>query len=297
LIRLDYDEIGGRYLIRKGLKDVARKLLVWSLLESNKKRGEAELKRRLVEIVPDISKQYTTFCIASDDTYLIEKVRTQHAFQIGLALKAIDMFIGGSESRRVNIVDIGDSSGTHLRYLSGLTRDHDIEIMSMSVNLDPEAVRKIRGCGLPVIQCRAEELHLAEEGIAADIFLSYEMLEHLFDPISFLHSLAGGSACSYFVITVPSVRRSRVGLHHIRRIAQGNVHAENTHIFELCPEDWDLIYEFSGWNVLFRDRYTQYPERGLLHMTKYLWRRIDFDGFYGVILKRNPEKTQQYQSW
>ena len=284
-------------MIRKGIGELVRKLFVRSLLKSNRNRGEAALKQRLMEIVPDISRQYTTFCVDSDDTYLTEKVRTQHAFQIGLALKAIHMFIGASENRRVNIIDIGDSSGTHLRYLNELAKEHDIEIMSMSVNLDPEAVRKISGYGLPVVQCRAEEIHLVKGGIEADIFLSYEMLEHLFDPINFLHSIACDSTCSYFVITVPYLKRSRVGLHHIRQGSTGNVCAENTHIFELCPEDWDLIYEFSGWEVLLRDCYTQYPERGFLHMMKYFWRRTDFDGFYGVILKRNHEKAKQYKNW
>jgi hypothetical protein len=123
------------------------------------------------------------------------------------------------------------------------------------------------------------------------------MLEHLFDPIGFLHTIAEKSACEYFLVTVPYVYRSRIGLHKIRAGDSGPMYAENTHIFELCPEDWDLLFAFSGWDVLLRDRYTQYPVKGLLRFTKAVWRKFDFDGFYGVVLKKNLENSKRYRDW
>ena len=50
----------------------------------------------------------------------------------------------------------------------------------------------------------------------ADLFLSFQMLEHLFDPVSCLHELASKTSTDYFVVTVPYVARSRVGLKYLR---------------------------------------------------------------------------------
>ncbi len=272
-------------------------LLVRSLRASSNQRGYGDLKKKLVEIVPDISNQYTFLDINPDDVFLTEKVRSQHAFQMDLLLRALEIFNNEKKQDLVNVVDVGDSAGTHLLYLNGMAKEMGIAVRSMSVNLDPEAIRKIEACGMAARQCRAEELHLQKDGICADIFISYEMLEHLLDPVGFLHDISKHSSCSYFVITVPYVRQSRVGLHHLRRKSPAPVYAENTHIFELCPEDWGLIFNFAGWEVVYQDCYTQYPSFGLLNLTKYLWRRKDFDGFLGVILKRSPEKAGQYRSW
>jgi len=283
--------------IKKTIAGRINNILIHSLVQSTEERGETSLKNRLMSIVPDISEQYTTFRIDSKDNYINTKVRAQHTFQTSLTLKTIELLINKTCERKIKIVDIGDSSGTHLRYLEGLKEDYSIEIQSMSVNLDPEAVRKIKSQGLDAMQCRAEELHLVNGGVSADVFLSFQMLEHLFDPVSFLHSMAVHAACSYFVITVPYVKTSRVGLHHLRNNLQQEVWAENTHIFELCPGDWDLIFRFSGWEIAARDLYKQYPSSGLLSWTKYLWRRLDFEGFYGVILKKSSDDSKYYRSW
>ncbi|HRR41120.1 MAG TPA: hypothetical protein P5244_07810, partial [Syntrophales bacterium] len=111
------------------------RIMTWSLARSNRQRGEQDLKNRLISIVPDISEQYTAFRLDGDNRYLLEKVRGQHAFQMGLALKAIEMFVRGKGADKVNVVDIGDSAGTHLRYLEGLKEDLGIDMASMSVNL------------------------------------------------------------------------------------------------------------------------------------------------------------------
>lgn len=280
--------------IRKMIRAFIEKLLIVSLQTANRQRGESDLKKKLIRLVPDITHQYSTFSIPSQNQYLVENVRCQHAFQMSLTMKAIGL-ISKVEGEPIQIVDIGDSAGTHVLYLEGLARDAGFHIEALSVNLDPESIKKIESKGLKAVQCRAEELHRL--GVHPDLFLSYEMLEHLFDPIGFLHTIAENTTCEYFLITVPYVYRSRIGLHQIRAGHNGPIYAENTHIFELCPEDWDLLFAFSGWDVLLRDRYTQYPGNGLLRLTKALWRKVDFDGFYGVVLKKNLEKSKQYKDW
>lgn len=280
----------------KKINYIIEKILTLSLLKSNKNRKEVALKKRLSEIVPDLTNQYTTFKIDMNNKYISNKIRGQHTFQINLALKAIELI--GSANKKLNIVDIGDSSGTHLIYLNELLAERGISARTLSVNMDTIAVNKIKSKGLNAILGKAEELHLmTNENLRPDIFLLFEVLEHLFNPIDFLHNMATKSQCEYFAITVPYVRKSRVGFHQLRKNNNQNTHAENTHIFELSPDDWDIIFKFSGWEVVYRDRYTQYPNSFPLNLTKYYWRKTDFEGFYGIVLKQNLEFSQKYLDW
>ena len=282
--------------MRSILKTIIFYLLNKALILTNIQRNEKNLKEKLAHIVPDLANQYTIFKIDMDNQYLVNKVRGQHSFQISIALKAIELLkVTKGQDLDINIVDIGDSSGAHLIYLNELLEDNKIN--TLSVNLDSVAVDKIKDKGLNSLLCRAEELHLHKEGLKADIFLSYEMLEHLLDPISFLHTMAEKSECEYFVITVPYVYKSRVACQFVNNGLKGDFQAENTHIFELSPNDWDTIFKFSGWEIVHSDKYTQYPNSFPLNMTKYLWRKLDFDGFYGVILKKDSTYSKRYLDW
>lgn len=285
------------HLIKQKVKKLAKSILTAAVLSSNRSRGESELKAELVKIVPDISKQYTTFDVAENDTYLNENIRCLHAFQISLALRAVNRISLTTDNKHLNIVDIGDSSGTHILYLNEILSRRGINATALSVNLDPIAVEKIKAKGLHAIHCRAEELSTIEGGVDADIFLLYETLEHLFDPVSFLHTLSTKTNCQYLVLTVPYLVRSRVGLQHLRLNTKAEMYAENTHIFELCPSDWNLLFRFSGWKIVEADIYTQYPKWGLLNFAKYIWRKFAFDGFYGVILERDHSVSNRYKSW
>lgn len=267
-----------------------------SLKSSHRAKNLSNLVAELERLVPDLSHQYTNFKLDMSDPYIRLKLRGQHAFQVSMALKAFERI--SDNNRVINIVDIGDSSGTHLIYLRELFANSDYKIEVSSVNTDPVAVERIRKRGLAAIECKAEDLHKNPEfNRSADLFLSFEMLEHLLDPVSFLRNMAVESECKLFALTVPLVKKSRVGVHHIRRKLSGKFSNERVHIFELCPDDWKLLFNFSGWEVVLEDRYTQYPEKGMLNLTKFAWRRIDFDGFYGVVLRKNLAISNQYTSW
>jgi len=279
-------------ILIKYLKRIKKIILTKSLAASTKERGELELKNKLTSIIPDLSDQYSTWKLDMDDTFLVEKIRSQHTFQINSVLKAIQFL---DDKKIINIVDVGDSSGTHLTYLKYLLSDSSININALSVNLDETAISKIKQKGIEALLCRAEDLQ--KHDIHADIFLSFEMLEHLFDPISFLHSISENSNCKFLIITVPYLQKSRIGLRQVMNNSRDEFFAENTHIFELCPSDWDMVFKFSGWKIIYSDKYTQYPKSGLLNLTKHEWRRIDFDGFYGVILKIDDSFSKKYKSW
>lgn len=269
------------------LRMIVERVQQISLIKALEIQNLTDVYNQLKEIVPDISGQYSNFKISSN--YLMINVRALHSFQISLAIRALEMFRERFPSNEICIADIGDSAGTHVRYLKYLFPT----INAVSVNLDPCAVEKIRKQGLNAILARAEDV-----SIDCDIFLSYEMIEHLSDPVSFLRRLStSNNEKQLFVVTVPYLKESRVGLHHIRRGEKKNVNAENTHIFELSPQDWSLLFQHAGWEIVHEEIYLQYPRRGFWRLTQPLWRKLDFEGFYGVIMRRNSKWSECYQDW
>ena len=210
------------------------KLLILSINKALKEQQLFELKNKLSSIVPDIRHQYS--CFEIDTKYLELKVRAEHAFQFSLIQKAIDILDITEDS---SIVDIGDSSGTHIQYIISLLGNFH----ALSVDLNPKAVEKVKNKGLVAVCARAEELD--KFGITADLFLSFEMLEHLHNPIDFLRNLSTTN-CKGFVLTVPYRAQSRVSLNHIRHNNKMKVSAENTHVFELSRQDWKLLLRHSG---------------------------------------------------
>ena len=276
-------------IIPTSIKPFLRKIYQWllkmSIEKASKEQGLKNIADELAKTVLDITDQYTTFKVANP--YVKVKVRNQHAFQIALANEVI------SEFEKLTIVDIGDSAGTHLQYIMGL-HSKNREIQCLSVNLDAQAVEKIQQKGLDAVNARAEDLH--NYNINADIFLCIQTLEHLMNPCHFLHELSTKTNAKYMVITVPYLKNSRVGLHHIRG-GLGNVYAENTHIFELSPKDWKLLVRHSGWDIVKEKLYRQYPRRGLFWITKALWKRFDYEGFYGMILTKDDTWSSRYMDW
>lgn len=268
------------------LRKIFFRLLEKSLIQARKEQGLNNLARQLKQISPDITDQYS--CFKVQGSYLETKVRAQHAFQISLVNKIINEF------DHPTIVDIGDSSGTHLQYLIGLHKKDKV-LRCLGVNLDAEAIKKIQSKGFEAIQARAENLD--QYNINADIFLCFETLEHLMDPIHFLHELSTKTKASYLIITVPYVRQSRIGLHHLRNKRDEEVFAENTHIFEFCPKDLKLIVRHAGWQIVSEKIYLQYPKYNTMRITKPLWKKYDFEGFYGLILKRDNTWSKKYLDW
>lgn len=239
------------------------------------------IARSLEKAEPDIKDQYSSFEL--NTSYLIKKVRMIHAFQISLLESIINEF------KNLVIVDIGDSSGTHLKYINELYAK-DKKIDCVGLNFDSKAIGKIKARGFKAIQARAEQL--AEYKINADIFLCFEVMEHLTDPHGFLNILATKTNAQYVVITVPYVRHSRVGLDPIRDGYNGIIPAEGDyHVFEFSPEDWKLLAKHTGWFVEAEKVYLQYPKWNILYLTKSLWRRFDYEGFYGMILRKNNATT------
>lgn len=257
-----------------------------SLEKAAREQNLDGLSDKLKNLVPDIKDQYTTFKLESGYDQL--KARIMHAFQMSLVNKVIDKL------QKATIVDIGDSAGTHLKYIMGL-HAHNKDIKTLSVNMDSEAIERIKAKGLKALRAKAEDMENLR--VNADIVLCFQTLEHLMDPCRFLHQLSKVGGVKYAIVTVPYLRRSRVGLYHIRQNRQDNINAERTHIFELSTKDWKLIMRHAGWDIAEERVYFQYPKTGLFRITQPLWKKFDFEGFYGMILKKDDKWSSKYPDW
>lgn len=273
--------------INQFIESVAR----WSLLLSVKENHFSSLMERLRAIVPDISQQQSAESLVFSP-YVELKRRVLQTFQCQMMLKVVEML----NQKHLTVVDIGDSAGTHMLYLKELVKDK-CSVDTLSVNLDPRAIEKIKKRGLPAILKRAEEIDLND--MTVDLFTSFEMVEHLHDPATFLHRLAKSENGKYLLLTVPYLHQSRVGFHHLRRHMSGPVHAEEVHVFELSPEDWKLLMKHSGWKVVYERIYYQYPRRlPIINLIlRIFWKNTDFEGFWGVILEKDLSYSSQYQDW
>lgn len=267
-----------------------QRLNKWSIRAALSENGLSGLAERLRKIVPDISGQESTQGGLNDCSEI--KRRLLQAFQCSLMFKAIEYLSPGN----LTVVDIGDSAGTHMLYLKELAKDK-FNINSISVNLDPRAIEKIKARGLMAILCRAEDLDLGAREV--DLLISFEMVEHLHNPAVFFRRLAKKSTCNKLVITVPYMKRSRVGLSHIRNGSKKTIFAEEEHIFELSPEDWALLMLHSGWRVTYGKSYYQYPRKWpvISQILAAYWRKTDFEGFWGAILEKDTTFSDCYQDW
>jgi 2-polyprenyl-3-methyl-5-hydroxy-6-metoxy-1,4-benzoquinol methylase len=273
--------------IKDKIKDAGKKILVQSLKNAIREQKLEETYKQLEQILPNIDDQYTNDKI--EDEYYRTKIRGLHAFQISLVKKALEL-LKYDGKQKMTIVDIGDSSGNHLLYLKAMFNTID----SLSVNLDKNAVEKIIGKGLRAIHTRAEKVQ--EYNINPDIYLSFEMIEHLHDPCNFLKAISETN-CKLFVATVPYVKQSRIGLHHITNKVETVQSGEAVHIFELSPEDWKLLFKHSGWEIAYERTYMQYPKIGAITPVKTYFKNKDYEGFYGAILKPNPLWKDRYKDW
>jgi hypothetical protein len=271
-----------------------QRLSAWSIASAVKEQGLQPLSLELAKIIPDLRDQYTS---GFDETeyrrYWEAKMRGLHAWQIQCVLDSLEHLTEDG----VVIADIGDSSGNHGIYLKGLDNAGRISDV-ISVNLDPVAVEKVTSKGGKAILSRAEDLDL--QNIKSDLFLSFEMIEHLTDPVRFLHSLALEGHSEYLLMTVPYRRQSRFGGDYMRLDSDSQpeeMSAEEVHVFEFSPEDWLLLAKFAGFTPVFTRRYLQYPRRSPLRLLAPLWRAVDFEGFFGVLLKRDLSLAKKYTGW
>jgi len=273
--------------VKKLLEQVSKFSIQLALLQNRRGRLVKELKK----IVPDISNQESSEASTFNDYWELKR-RALQAFQCRLMLRALE----GIEKRSLLVVDIGDSAGTHMLYLKSLA-GNKFELDTVSVNLDPRAIAKIQARLLKAVLCRAEDFAMDDKKV--DLFTSFQMVEHLHNPAIFFRRLAKKSSCDRMVVTVPYLKKSRVGLHHTRHGVVRPFFAEDEHIFELCPQDWALLILHAGWRVKHGEIYYQYPRKIPLvsPLLSWFWKNTDYEGFWGVVLEKDTTLSDCYQDW
>lgn len=271
-----------------------QKMSAASIASAIREQGLADLVAQLRGAVPDLSDQFTEALDREEyDRYWEIKMRGQHAWQMRCVQDSLKE-IGGTD---LILADIGDSSGNHGAYIRALAGKDQVARI-VSVNLDPVAVEKVRAKGGEAVLCRAEELDLQQ--IRPQLFLSFETVEHLTDPVRFLHALATEGSAEHLLMTVPFRRKSRFGGAHMRlakSVLPDAMTAEEVHIYEFSPEDWVLLADFAGFKPVFTSTYLQYPRRGALRAMAPIWRKLDFEGFFGVLLRRDLSLASRYTGW
>ena len=271
---------------------MTQRILKWGLNRTYAQNHMDELETLMRKADVDITKQYTEK-FDYDDYYRL-KLRNQHCFQIGFTKKNLGLMLG--DKKYCTIVDIGDSSGNHLRYLRTILEAEGVKLDGISVNLDETAVDKINASGGKAVLCRAEEY---DAGTEIDCYLSFEMVEHLHNPALFFYKLAKSNHSKYIIITVPYVNSSRCGLHYSYDNEDTPITAEQEHIFELSPLDWERLAFHSGWKLLDKEIYYQYPKKyGLLsYFLKRLWMKNDYEGFLALSFEREMTVADRYTDW
>lgn len=275
---------------RSKLRSTVQTLMRKAILVAGREQNLLEMYAALEEWVPDIGDERSNYAVNTD--YLRASFRMLDAFQMQLALSAIS---SSAENQPLHVLDIGDSGGRHQLYLRHLLAGRQVN--SLSVNLDERAVARIKAKGLSALCARAEDI--CAYGTHTDLALCFEMLEHLTDPVRFLYALSSGGKVGRLIVTVPFVRRSRVALDHLRRgiAPTERVHAENVHIFEFNPDDWELLFRHSGWRTRVKHVYLQYPKRHLLGVMRPVFSRIGHEGFVGFILEPDSSYSNIYLDW
>ncbi len=247
------------------------------------------LYQRLCDILPELNVELSEF---DYNKSVKNQERICHVCQCEIFLKFIDLL---TDQEKINVVDIGDNSGKQITYFKNLVTGKDIN--GLSVNLDPHVVKAMKQKGFEAILCRAEDLDLEDRKI--DTFCTFSMIEHLHDPVGFLYKLATKGNSEYLIIGTPYYRNSRVGLWDVKHRKNKIRKAETTHIFELSPTDWALLFQHSGWQVIHENITYYYPFRktpiGCLFAA--IWRFLDTEGYYCVLLKRNTEIMDTYLDW
>lgn len=279
--------------INRKVEEFNCKMLTRSLKVATEEQGLTGLVKKLKLIVPDISEKETGFKI--EGPFWSLKVYALYSFQVQLLLKAISFLDSkNNEDDEIVYADVGDSCGNHILFIKELLSGKR-NLKTCSINIDPVAIEKLKSKGLEAVQIPVEKIESI--GLKANIIATFQMLEHLHDPATFMYKISNQTQCDFMVLTVPYLTKSRVGMQYIRNQFMGNYLSQDVHIFELCPKDWMLLFKHSGWKPVYQETYYQYPKKHYLRMSKKLWEWFDYEGFWGVILERDSSWSKCYVDW
>lgn len=241
------------------------------------------------EVLPDLTDHYATV-----------KADAESQLRLRLLLCAQALFMHKAFVRLLkegnpagSWVDVGDSDGAARQlFIRGFPEAMGIK--TFGVNFEQEAVDLIRSKGLAAECMNAMDLHKA--GIGCDLVSVFETLEHLPDPVGFLESMRGVVG-KRLIISVPLIVSSRVGLKYLSN--RWEIHKipsySNNHVFELSPCDWQKLFNHTGWAIEDEWKVRQFPRSGPLNwMMSYAWRKIGFEGYWFISLKKDDSFSHRF---
>lgn len=198
-----------------------------------------------------------------------------------------------AKNSRCTYADIGDSDGS-VRVVMHEIFGRD-RLSTTGINLQPTVVKRMQEMGLDAI-CE-DAVEVGKRGVRYNVVSVFETLEHLPDPIGFLKAI-GAVVEDRLVLSVPYVRRSRVGLQYL----DGSWPAgeaptiENVHVFELCPADLRKLFQHAGWRVERESIFKQFPASSPAGMLLSIyWRLTSFEGFYFASLVKDDTYASRYK--
>ena len=252
--------------VRAAVKQDRQLQLMWNLSAS---------------VLPDLKDHFATCQVSAEDQVRLRLLLCAQAVFVHRVIDALT-----KKNCEVNgWVDVGDSDGA-ARLLFLKNASHLKGFRTFGVNFEPEAVELIRSKGLEAECMNAMDLH--KKGLSFDIVSLFETLEHMPDPVGFLeriHQVVG----LRLLISVPLIRSSRVGLNYLTHKwnPEWKPGYSNNHFFEFSPRDWNKLFKHAGWTVETEWKVRQFPKSGPLNwLMSFAWRKISFEGFWFVSLKK-----------
>ncbi len=242
-----------------------------------------------LKILPGLEDHFNSIELSEEENMRLRLLICSEA----LFLKNVITSLLQSGQKVGSCLDIGDSDGT-TRLLLKESMDN-FNISTLGINLQQQAVEKIRQRGLDAERIDAMELN--KEGRKYDIVSVFETLEHLPNPIGFLENMHE-IVNQRLVISVPLIVNSRVSLGYLDdNWPKSKVPTiENNHIFELAPRDWRRIMLHCGWEIEKEWKVRQFPDRGVLgQIMRYAWRKISFEGFWFVSLIKDMSSKNRFR--
>ncbi len=240
-------------------------------------------------VLLDLSNHFATFRVDAEGQVRLRLLLCAQAVFIRTVIDVLNK----KEDAVNGWVDVGDSDGSaRLLFLKSAPQMQGFR--TFGVNLEPKAVELIRSKGLEAECMNAMNLH--KKGISFDIVSVFETLEHMPDPVGFLeriHQVVGRR----LVISVPLITASRVGLNYLtpKWDFQMKPGYSNNHFFEFSPRDWQKLFSHTGWAIEDEWKVRQFPRSGPLNwMMSYAWRRISFEGFWFVSLKKDLTLSSRF---
>lgn len=274
-------------MIRKIFKSISKK----SILAAKEADSEfSKIWDLSLKIIPDtlLGDHFVCTVLTDEAKLRMRYLICGEVFFSGGVIKALF-----SDEKHCSCLDVGDCDGAMRLLLREYLRDFSLD--SLGINLQLEAVEKIRQKGLPA-EC-IDAMEFGKTGREYDIVSIFETLEHLPNPLGFLENIHG-AVRHRLIISVPFVHQSRVSLRYLDKNWDKNKvpTIENTHIFELSPLDWDKIFRHTGWRIEQQWRLEQFPKSGFLRLImQQAWKKISFGRFWFVCLTKDMTYQKRFR--